>query len=261
MDDKFTKQIDVILKQVSKDGEDLKSFILDMKGIQKNQEVLLDLYEEQKKVEEEHRRLIDKSFVKLEERNLTVATLNEKHMQLHEQVDLVKQELGMDLSKRTQGDDITLPSIKTKTVLDGNKPSVLSRRYGNSKARTDHAFANKTEAKQRMSNMTILLSPTHSKSRLQHEELEQPSTPQVEPGTKDMSYEAKKTKTSVTKMNRMRDFSLENAKSKTQGTKMQFANTNIAEVGNPKLESTMQKSRYSSKPKNESSSENNIEQG
>ena len=153
-----------------------------------------------------------------------------------------------------------MPSIKTKTVLDGNKPSGLSRRYGNSKARTDQAF--KTEAKQRISNMTILLSPTHSKSRLQHEELEQPSTPQVEPGTKDMSYEAKKTKTSVTKVNRMREFSLENAKSKTQGTKMQFANTNIAEVGNPKLESTMQKSRYSSKPKNESSrSENNIEQG
>ena len=248
------------MKQVSKDGEDLKSFILDMKGIQKNQEVLLDLYEEQKKVEEEHRRLIDKSFVKLEEKNLTVATLNEKHMQLHEQVNLVKQELGMDLSKRTQGDDITLPSIKTKTVLDGNKPSGLSRRYGNSKARTDQAF--KTEAKQRISNMTILLSPSHSKSRLQDEELEQPSTPQVEPGAKDMSYEAKKTKTSVTKMNRMRDFSLENAKSKTQGTKMQFTNTNIAEVGNPKLESTMQKSRYSSKPKNESSrSENNIEQG
>ena len=102
MDDKFTKQIDAILKQVSKDGEDLKSFILDMKGIQKNQEVLLDLYEEQKKVEEEHRKLIDKLFVKLEERNLTVATLNEKHMQLHEQVDLVKQELGMDLSKKMQ---------------------------------------------------------------------------------------------------------------------------------------------------------------
>ena len=33
MDDKFTKQIDVILMQVSKDGEELKSFILDMKGI------------------------------------------------------------------------------------------------------------------------------------------------------------------------------------------------------------------------------------
>ena len=76
-----------------------------------------------------------------------------------------------------------------------------------------------------------------------------------------MSYEAKKTKTSVTKVKAMRDFSLENAKSKTQGTKMQFVNTNIAEVGNPKLESTMQKSRYSSKPKTESQSENHLEQG
>ena len=110
-----------------------------------------------------------------------------------------------------------------------------------------------------MSNMTILFSPTNSNSRLQHEALEHPSTPQMEPGNKDFSSEAKKTKTTITKVNRIRDFSHENAKSKTQGTKMQLANTNIAEVGNPGLESTMQKSRYSSKGKNDSSSGNQLE--
>ena len=88
--------------------------------------------------------------------------------------------------------------------------------------------------------------------------MEEPSTPKIEPG-KEMSYEAKKTKTTGGKMNRIRDYSRENSKSKTQGTKMQFTNTNIAEVGNPILESTMQKSRHSSKPKNELSSENQLE--
>ena len=53
-----------------------------------------------------------------------------------------------------------------------------------------------------------------------------------------------------------RDFSLDNVQSKTIDSKLQPTNTDIIEVNNPVLESTLQKSRYSSKPKNETSSTN-----
>ena len=68
---------------------------------------------------------------------MAIATIDEKHIKLHDQVNLIKQELGMDISKQPDDPEITLPFIKTKTVLENNKPSVLSRRYGSNRARTD----------------------------------------------------------------------------------------------------------------------------
>ena len=66
--------------------------------------------------------------MKLEERHMGEAALNESHLRMQDQILKIKHELGIQLNHGPEEQPLTLPHLKTKSEIDRlpTKPSVLS---------------------------------------------------------------------------------------------------------------------------------------